>query len=161
MAKPNGKNGSSGYEFSAAEIIVQQDAVLAEFATAGTLAEACRRAKVPCRRAYHWKYNDSEWLEKLRVVQEAVVDRVERAVITRAVDGIEEYHLSQGLPVPDPENPGKFLKRRIYSDRLAEFYLKGRRPEVFGEKKEISGPNGGPVGVQLYLPSNDRSRSLE
>ncbi len=158
MSKDNGTGKKNGHSLCPVERASQQAAVLEAFLAVGTLAEACRQAKVGYHRAYNWKCTDPEWAAKLQVLQEAVTDRVEKAILVRAVDGIEEYHLSQGLPVPDPENPGKYLKRRVYSDKLAEFYLRGRRRDVFGEKKEISGPEGGPVGVQLYLPSNDRSR---
>lgn len=158
MSKANGTGKKNGHSLCPIEKEAEQAAVLEAFLEVGTLAEACRRAKVGYHRAYTWKCTDSEWAEKLRTLQEAVADRVEGAILERAVDGIEEYVVSGGLPVPDPEKPGKFLKRRIYSDKLAEFYLRGRRRDVFGEKKEISGPDGGPVGVQLYLPTNDRSR---
>ena len=128
------------------------------FPKARTLAAACRETGVKYSSAMNWKHNDIEFAERLNIAQEEVADDVEEAIIKRAAEGIEEYHLSQGLPVPDPENEGQYLRRRVYSNKLAEFYLKSRRREVFGERKEISGPGGGAINVQLYIPSNERSR---
>src|SRR5947209_7038205 len=51
---------------------------------------------------------------------------------------------------------------RKYSDHLLQTMLKGRRPDVYRERYEHSGPGGAPLPttspVTIYIPDNGRRR---
>lgn len=43
---------------------------------------------------------------------------------------------------------------REFSDTLMIFLLKGRRREVYGDRREVSGPDGGPIRTETKSASN-------
>ena len=76
-------------------------------------------------------------------VQEAIEffnDSLEREAIRRARDGIEKpvYYKGEQVDVV-----------REYSDTLLAKLLTGRRPKVYGDKKELTGANGGSIIVKF------------
>lgn len=67
-------------------------------------------------------------------------DSLEREAIRRARDGIDKpvYYKGEQVDVV-----------REYSDTLLAKLLTGRRPNVYGDKKEITGANGGSIIVKF------------
>lgn len=91
--------------------------------TFGTVTGACIAAGVDRKTWYNWVRDDETFAEHVASAKEQVADRLEQAAIERATAFIEP------------------------SDTLLIFLLKGLRREVYGDKREISGPDGGPIPI--------------
>lgn len=65
-------------------------------------------------------------------------DVFEEEARRRAIDGVDEPVFQQGECVG-------FMRK--YSDTLLVMMLKGRRPETYRDRQEITGANGGPVAL--------------
>lgn len=69
---------------------------------------------------------------------ETSTDLIEREVFRRAVEGVTEPVVSAGKHVVDVQR---------YSDRLAEFLLRARRPEIYRERAELH--HSGSIGLSV------------
>ncbi len=74
------------------------------------ISKACKASNVPRKTFYNWKDSDKEFKALFEEVEEASLDEVE---LTARKRGLEK------------------------SDLLLIFYLKSKRPKVFGDKKEV------------------------
>ncbi len=92
--------------------------------------------------AYNWRKGDEAFATAWDEALDAGTDALEDEAVRRAHEGVEEPVFYQGEEV---------ARVRKYSDNLLMFLLKGRRPERFRERTEISGPGGGPVRVVLSV----------
>lgn len=101
-------------------------------AEAGNVSRACQCAGISRRAAYEWRDADAQFAEAWDDIIEETTEVLEREVYRRAHEGVDEPVFYQG------EMVGAVRK---YSDTLAMFILKGRRPEKYREniKQEISG----------------------
>lgn len=122
-----------------------RDAVLAEkkaaflknYEAIGTVSGAA--AATPCDRTHIydvWLKNDPAFAEAFGHSRERSVDLAEQELRRRGIAGYEKPVFQGGKRV------GTI---REFSDACLIFYLKGRRRDVFGEKRELSGPDGGPI----------------
>jgi len=102
---------------------------------------------------YKWRKEDEEFAKAWAEAVEVGTDTLEDAVLRRARDGVEKPVFYQG------EQCGSVQE---YSDTLAAFMLKARRPEKYKERTatELTGANGAPLPL-VYLPSNGRDEGLE
>lgn len=84
---------------------------------------------------------------------EASADKVEAEVRRRAIDGIEKGIYYQGELV---------ATEKQYSDSLLTLLAKAKRRGQFGDKAEISGPNGAPlvVNIRSFAPALDSPDDL-
>lgn len=100
--------------------------------TAGNISEACEAAQISRRAAYDWREADAEFKQAWDDAVEVTTEALEQEVYRRAHEGCDEPVFYKG------EMCGEIKK---YSDTLAMFILKGRRPEKYREniKQEISG----------------------
>lgn len=100
----------------------RQTAILQRFSECGSILQACEESGVSRDCHYRWLATDPEYKERFAEAKRQAIDALEARVFQRA---------------------------NVESDRLAEFLLRGLRPEVYGDrfKGEISGPNGGPIEV--------------
>lgn len=111
---------------------------LAAYLTLGNIAATCRQIGVGRRTVYDWKANDPTFLTQYDDVEDDAVDGLEGEATRRAVQGVDKP-VYQG---------GKLVGHvREYSDTLLIFLLKGKRPEVYRERFEHSGPKGGPIAI--------------
>jgi len=89
---------------------------------------SCENAGLPRETAYYWRARDpffsAAWDEAL----DRGLDALEDEVIRRAKDGVAEPVFYKGQVVGE---------KRRYSDSLAMFVLKTRRPAVWGEHRQI------------------------
>jgi hypothetical protein len=84
-----------------------------------------------------WRLQDKEFDEACSDAESSVTDTLERSAIRRARDGVLEPVVSGGKLVMDPEDPGRPLMQRRYSDSLLWNLLRSRRREVYGDKQQI------------------------
>ena len=129
--------------------VVAQDAarreIQAQFCRAyeetGTITHAARAVGLSRQAHYDWiaDPDDDEYKRLWAEAQEGFIEWLEREAARRAAEGYEVGQYYQGTKVG--------VERR-YSDYLLMFLLKGRRPEVYKDRQELTGPGGGPVQVQ-------------
>jgi len=113
---------------------------------AGNVSEACAAIGISRRAAYDYRESDSKfraaWDDAIQVTTEAL----EKEIYRRAHEGTDEPVFYQGKMC------GEIRK---YSDTLAMFILKGRKPEKYREnlKAEIGGPGGTPFTIRIVYDS--------
>ena len=102
---------------------VQQEQFLERFSECGSVLQACNDTGVSRRAHYVWLADNPEYKAAFEKAKREAVDALEARVFQRA---------------------------NVESDRLAEFLLKGLRPEVYGDrfKQEITGKDGGPIDIR-------------
>jgi hypothetical protein len=83
---------------------------------------------------------------------EDALDALEEEARRRAVDGVLEPVYQGG------EKVGTIRK---YSDALLMLLLKGKRPDTFRERHEVTGKNGGPLHTQTDVIVKAKSSLLE
>lgn len=110
------------------------------YAIKGTITGAARYAGVDPSYHYKWLECDAEYPAEFKLAHlkasEALVEEGRR----RALEGVEEpTGWYQGVP-------GGFVKR--YSDSLLIFLIKGAFPDIYKDRHEHTGKNGGPIEVQ-------------
>lgn len=82
----------------------------------------------------YWRQQDPDFDQMCVEAESLVTDQIEREAIRRAVRGILEPVVHKGEVVMVDGEP---LMRRAYSDGLIQFLLRGRRPEVYGDKSKV------------------------
>lgn len=99
------------------------------FSGCGSLLQAAESAAVHRNSHYHW-LADQDYRRAFMEAKLKAIDALESRVFQRA---------------------------NVDSDRLAEFLLKGLKPDVYGDrmKSELSGPGGAPIDIR-----NQRLESL-
>lgn len=88
----------------------------------GNISEACKAAKVMRQIAYDHRDRDPEFAAQWKEAHEAAIDALELTARARAM-GV--------------------------SDTLLIFLLKAHRPAMYRERFEVSGPNSGPMQLQI------------
>ena len=83
---------------------------------------------------------DPGFHELAQDAMEEWADCLEQEAVRRAVEGVEEPVFHQGEVVG-------FVTK--YSDALLGKLLTGRRPEIFGNKTEVTGAQGGPLTIKI------------
>lgn len=115
---------------------------LAAVASGSTLSEAAHAAGVKPGTIYRLRKVDADFQAALADAEEESVDILEREARRRAVDGVSEPVFHQG------EICGY---KQVYSDSLLTTLLKGRRKDVFADRKEITGKDGAPLPPQIVI----------
>lgn len=133
-----------------------------------TLSEACELAGIK-HRSTVWRERkiDPVFSEEYDDALEAGIDRIEAEGRRRGVLGFEEPVIDRGRlvyrqeryttdegeerwrMVLDDQGQPIPLTVRKYSDSLLALMLKGRRKNVFADRTEITGPDGGPQEVNV------------
>ncbi len=108
--------------------------ILEAFRNGSTVAEAARAAGIGSKTIYRWAAADPEFGAAVEEARDMADDAVEAVTHRNTLD-------------PDPAH-----------NTLRMFWLKSRRREVYGEKitQEITGKDGSPFPIQVYIPSNGR-----
>jgi len=121
-----------------------------------TLDAAAAAAGVSLRTGWNWRHSqdDPAFLAAWRQADALHGERMESVAWGRGMNGWDEP-VYQG---------GKLVgTKRLYSDTLLIFSLKGAMPQKYRERFEHSGPRGGPIPIaqagrlNLYIPDNGRS----
>ena len=125
------------------------------------IRHACEAAGVHRVTAWRLREADAEFAAEWDAAMEDGIDKAEQEAYRRAVDGWHEPVIDKGRlawayrrkedgtfePVLDDNGQPVPLTVRKHSDGLLSFVLKGRRRNVYGDKTELTGANGGPVTV--------------
>jgi AcrR family transcriptional regulator len=125
---------------------VAKAAFLRIFATLGNVLKSAEGAGVGRRTVYHWLEDDARFKELYAEAREDALDRLEEEARRRAVDGVLE---------PVYQGGRKVGEIRQFSDTLLMLLLKSKRPDVFRDRHEHTGKDGGPVAVTPILVSYD------
>ncbi len=106
----------------------------------------------------NWRERDEAFDLKCYEAIEAGTDRLEDSAYRRGAEGVLKPVYQQGRKVGHV---------REYSDNMAALILKGRRPEKFKDRQELTGPNGSAIqpilNIQLNVPNQinrQETRSL-
>lgn len=127
--------------------VAAQQRFLKAFVKVGNVSLAAKSAKIRRQTHYEWLERDAadgvadhpDSYAKAYAEAEAVaIDLLEGEAVRRAKDGVLEPVFQGGKRV------GSI---RRYSDTLLIFLLKGRKPEMYRERFEHTGKNGGPIAV--------------
>ncbi len=116
-------------------------AYLAAYSVTANVVQACRMADIDPKTPYNWlRQKDEAYLAAWEAARSIAGDVLEAEAVRRAHDGVDRPVYQQGRLVG---------YERIYSDTLLIFLLKGMRPEVYRERHELTGKDGGPVAFQF------------
>ena len=115
-----------------------KDRFLAGLACHGVVAGACEDAFISRTAAYIWRKNDAAFAAAWDAAHETAIDRMEKAAVSRAVDGVEEAVYGQG---------GQIGTKGRYSDSLLMFILKRHRPEYRDNVTQNVRHSGGVVST--------------
>lgn len=144
-----------GLDVKARSALTKKVIFLRAFAQRGIVLDGVEVARVSRNLVYYWREED-EWFELLfQAAQEEAADRIEAEVYRRAIHGVDEPVIFQGLPtqVEDKETgEKKFLTVKKYSDKLAELLLKGNKQEKYRENVKSTVDLQGQAGV-LIVPA--------
>lgn len=83
---------------------------------------------------------DESFREQCFEAKELMADKLEKEAQRRALEGTTKGIYYQGSHVAD---------ETVFSDALLTHLLKGRRPEVFGDKRHLTGDLGGAIQVVI------------
>src|SRR5687768_6811869 len=110
------------------------------YASAGNVSKAAKAIKIARNTAYEHKKSDNDFSAAWDNVIESVADAMEEELHRRAVKGVQEPVFYKGQMV---------AKIRKYSDRLLEFALKGKRPEIYRDRLDLNANVQGSLDVNL------------
>lgn len=135
----NRTENSTNY-IRSAETLAKQTLFCEGYIQKGTLTGAAKYAGISISNHFRWLDVDPDYPKRFEVAkltaQELLVEEGRR----RALEGVEE-------PIGWYKGePGGFVKR--YSDALLIFLIKGAFPDIYKDRHEHTGKNGGPIEVQ-------------
>lgn len=104
-----------------------QAAFLKAFVERGTVLGASDASGIHRDTHYHWLKTDTDYAQAYAMAEEEAVQMLETEIRRRALVGVDEPVWHQGKRVG-------YVKK--YSDTLAIFILKARRPDVYRERFE-------------------------
>ena len=110
--------------------------------SAGNVSKAAKAIKISRNVAYEHKKKDTDFAAAWDEVIEAVADEMEQELYRRAVKGTLKPIFYKGQLV---------TKVREYSDRLLEFGLKGKRPEIYRERLDLNAHHTGTLDPNIQF----------
>lgn len=99
------------------------------------VSEIATQLNITVRTIRQWRASDKVFAEDFADAESAFTDQIEREAIRRAKDGVLEPVINNGKVVFDAS--GEPMMTRKYSDGLIQFVLRGKRREVYGDKREV------------------------
>jgi hypothetical protein len=117
----------------------KKEKFLKHLAKHGNVTAACLASGIKRSTAYDIKNSDPEFYKQWEDAVDAATDLLILEMKRRAYKGTKRPVFFQG------KECGSI---REYSDNLAMFLVKGRRPEYATERRELTGRDGGPVQSQ-------------
>jgi hypothetical protein len=106
---------------------------LAALAAGSSVSEAAAASGFSSSALYSRRKTDADFAEAWRLALEDSTDILEKEARRRAIDGVEEPIYQGGLLVGT---------KTVYSDSLLSLLLKGRRKDIFSERRELTGKDG-------------------
>lgn len=111
---------------------------LQRLAETANIAAACRAAQMPRWMAYRERRKSDPFRKAWDEAMETALDDLESALLERATRGVEKAVFFGGKECGTV---------RHYSDALAMFLLKARRPETYGRPGEAREEGAGEAGL--------------
>ena len=142
-----------------------QEAFLAALRQMPVVQYACDAVGIERSTAYRARKADPALAEAWEEAMEAGIDRAEQEAFRRGVHGFEEPVIDKGRLAyrytrsVDDEGKEHYavaldehgqpvpLTVRKHSDPLLALFLKGRRKQVYADRTELTGADGGPVAM--------------
>jgi hypothetical protein len=106
----------------------------------GNVSKASKAINISRNTAYDHKKSDADFSQAWDNVIDDVIDEMEQELHRRSTKGVLEPVFYKGEMV---------AKIRKYSDRLLEFALKGKKPEVYRERVDINNHHSGALDVSI------------
>jgi hypothetical protein len=113
--------------------------------SAGNVSNAAKAAGISRSSAYEHKSNDADFSTSWDNVIDDVVDTMEQELYRRSTKGVLEPIFYKGEMV---------AKVRKFSDRLLEFGLKGKRPEIYRERFDVNQNVTGSLDLNIQATIN-------
>jgi len=101
--------------------------------------QGCEAANIDPGTAYARREVDEAFAAAWDAAIALACDKAEAELYRRAVEGVEK-------PVTVAGNREVITE---YSNDLLTFLLRAHRPERYRERRELTGPNGGPVTIRV------------
>ncbi len=116
----------------------KQNAFLAAFRVSASITEAAKATGCDRSAHYEWKRADRTYPERFEAARIEAAEALEDEAVRRAREGVLEPIFYQGVGCG---------AKRVYSDGLLQFLLRGALPEKYRQtgSMEITGKDGGPV----------------
>lgn len=111
-------------------------AFLSALAVEGVVSRAAALAGVDRVTVHRRRKDDPDFNQACLDAMEEAADALEAEARRRAIAGTTEDIYHQGVVVG---------QKRVFSDSLLTLLLKGRRKQVFADRTELTGADGGPV----------------
>ncbi|MEM9879257.1 MAG: terminase [Pseudomonadota bacterium] len=102
---------------------------LAQLAVTANVTASCAAANVPRSSVYALKRRDAHFAKAWEDALQVAIDALEAEVIRRAIEGADKPQFYSGKQIGTVTT---------YSDTLAMFLLKTRRPELYGDIKAVA-----------------------
>lgn len=120
----------------------RRDDFLKAYAATCNVLHAARKAGIERRRHYAWLETDPHYAEAFSKVKEHAIDYLEAEAIRRSTAGWLEPVFYQGM---------KCGQVKRFDGSLLQFLLRGLRPQVYGHKTEVTGPQGKPIEGRIEV----------
>lgn len=104
------------------------------------ISRAAKDAGISRKTVYKERDNSTTFANEWDDALEEGIDYLEEEARRRAFEGVDEPLMFQGIKVGTV---------RKYSDTLMIFLLKGRRPDVYGDKLKHQGDPNAPLTVRV------------
>lgn len=137
----------------------------------GVVLYACQMSTYAHRSVYEWRDQDPEFKRRWEECLEISTQRLEVAMMQRAIEGVDNYVTNtkgavyMDREVLDPVTGEMIVKKmplieKKYSDNLAMFMAKARRPRVYRERLDL---NVGPQPDQTpdELPDSELEQIIK
>jgi hypothetical protein len=115
-------------------------AFLAAYRKSCNLSDAARAAKIDPRSHYRWLKKYPKYAESFERAKVIASDYLESVAVKRATVGWNEPIFYKGM---------RCGTVRRFDGGLAQFLLRGAKPEKYKQHTEVSGPNGGPLVITV------------
>ena len=97
----------------------------------------------------YWMKHDEAYAAAFLEAKDLASETLEAEAIRRATEGVQRVIYHQGQPIGT---------EHVYSDTLLIFLLKGAKPDVYKERYEHTGRDGGPIQVAQMAPDARQAR---
>ena len=151
MVKKRGPGNPTKYDPETTPQIIQK------YCEKGLInTEIAKKLGITVTTFYAWQNLYPDLVKAVKEGKKVVDDEVEQALYKTAKGG-EKYTETTRELAREGDRKGRLVitkkvkKVMLPNARAQEFWLKNRRPKDFRDRHEITGPEGGPIGI-VFIP---------